>query len=244
MVEIDDEQEAIEAELAILRAQVTIPYLPPIDTTLIDESEVYTLVLDLDETLIHYECDDEDGDYYLIRPGAIKFLKELALYYEIVIFTAAMPEVSYFASYLIMCFFYQYADKILDNLDENGFMIKHRLYRQHTTPTEDYAIKDLRVLGRQLERTIIVDNLAENFQATTPNNGVWVESWYDDMQDQVLPRLSKFLAELVEEQVPDVRKFLTHEIKEEIIYACLESNQPIPPLSEISKRANNVSLDR
>ena len=61
---------------------------------MIDESEVYTLVLDLDETLIHYECDDTDGDYYLIRPGAIKFLKELALDYEIVIFTAAMPEVS------------------------------------------------------------------------------------------------------------------------------------------------------
>jgi TFIIF-interacting CTD phosphatase-like protein len=50
-----------------------------------------------------------------------------------------------------------------------------------------------------LERTIIVDNLAENFQATTPLNGIWVESWYDDMQDQVLPRLQTFLAELVEE---------------------------------------------
>ena len=55
----------------------------------------FTLVLDLDETLIHYECDYIDGDYYLIRPGAIKFLKEMALYYEIVVFTAAMPEVSY-----------------------------------------------------------------------------------------------------------------------------------------------------
>jgi len=59
--------------------------------------------------------------------------------------------------------------------------------------------KDLHLLGRQLERTIIVDNLAENFQATTPLNGIWVESWYDDMQDQVLPRLQTFLAELVEE---------------------------------------------
>lgn len=73
---------------------MTIPYLPPIDKAIISEEEVYTLVLDLDETLIHYECDDVDGDYYLIRPGAIKFLRELALYYEIVIFTAAMPEVS------------------------------------------------------------------------------------------------------------------------------------------------------
>ena len=111
--------------MARLRDLVTTPYLPPIDTEMIDESEVYTLVLDLDETLIHYECDEIDGDYYLIRPGAIKFLKEMALYYEIVIFTAAMPE---------------YADKILDNLDASGFMIKHRLYRQHTTPKEDYAM--------------------------------------------------------------------------------------------------------
>ena len=78
-------------------------------------------------------------------------------------------------------------------MDTNGFMIKYRLYRQHTTPTEDYAIKDLNLLGRNLKRTIIVDNLAENFTATTPLNGIWVESWYDDMQDQVLPRLQKFL---------------------------------------------------
>ena len=46
----------------MLRKQVKIPYLTPIDTEIIDESEVYTLVLDLDETLIHYECDDDDGE--------------------------------------------------------------------------------------------------------------------------------------------------------------------------------------
>lgn len=61
--------------------------------------------------------------------------------------------------------------------------IKYRLYRQHTTPLEDYAIKDLRNLGRPLEKTIIIDNLAENFIKTTPCNGIWVESWYDDMDD-------------------------------------------------------------
>jgi len=56
-------------------------------------------VLDLDETLIHFECDEEEQDedeqgYYLIRPGAIKFLNELSKYYELVIFTAAMPDVT------------------------------------------------------------------------------------------------------------------------------------------------------
>jgi predicted HAD superfamily phosphohydrolase YqeG len=38
---------------------VSIPYLPQID-----QSKRYTLVLDLDETLIHFDCeeDDEDGE--------------------------------------------------------------------------------------------------------------------------------------------------------------------------------------
>ena len=57
--------------------------------------------MDLDETLIHLECEEEEGEnqneedavYYLIRPGTIKFLNELSRYYELVIFTAAMPDV-------------------------------------------------------------------------------------------------------------------------------------------------------
>ena len=72
--------------------------------------------------------------------------------YEIVVFTAAMPD---------------YADWIMDQIDEYGF-VKHRLYRQHCSPNDDYAIKDLRFLGRDLRRTIIIDNLKENFEATTP----------------------------------------------------------------------------
>lgn len=61
---------------------------------------MYTLVLDLDETLIHFEIDEdvdpneEEPGYYLIRPGALKFLSDLSEYFEIVVFTAAMPDVS------------------------------------------------------------------------------------------------------------------------------------------------------
>ena len=65
------------------------PYLPG----KLMEGFKYTLVLDLDETLIHYEDapDDEDEEgYYIVRPHAIKFLKELCEIYEIVIFTAAV----------------------------------------------------------------------------------------------------------------------------------------------------------
>lgn len=141
----------------------------------------------------------------MIRPGCSKFLKELSRLYEIVVFTAAMPD---------------YADWILDQIDEPGY-IAHRLYRQHCTPQEDYAIKDLRNLGRDLRRTLIVDNLAENFQET-PDNGIWVESWYDDLDDHVLPNLQAFLTQLVNRQVDDVRVYLSKECKKQI-YKCLET---------------------
>jgi CTD small phosphatase-like protein 2 len=49
---------------------------------------IYTLVLDLDETLIHY-IELNEG-YFLIRPGAREFLEAMSKIYEVVIFTAAM----------------------------------------------------------------------------------------------------------------------------------------------------------
>lgn len=64
-------------------------------------------------------------------------------------------------------------------------------------------------MGRPLEKTIIIDNLAENFLHTTPDNGIWVESWYDDMDDRVLDILLPLLKEIVIEKVPDVRAVLT-----------------------------------
>jgi len=36
---------------------VKIPYLPALDKK--EYEKTYTLVLDLDETLIHFECDDD-----------------------------------------------------------------------------------------------------------------------------------------------------------------------------------------
>jgi hypothetical protein len=91
----------------------------------------------------------------------------------------------------------------------------------------------LRNLGRPLERTIIIDNLAENFNHTTPENGIWVESWYDDMDDNILDLLLPFLKEIVQEKVPDVRKILTKEIKERTIYRCLEEGKLLPSVQEM-----------
>lgn len=69
---------------------VIAPFLPNIHTC----NSQYTLVLDLDETLVHFFYTPSGGTF-LVRPFAHEFLKTLAPLYEIVIFTAAMKDVSY-----------------------------------------------------------------------------------------------------------------------------------------------------
>ena len=58
---------------------------------------MYTLILDLDETLVHFR-DIDGGGEFLIRPYAEEFLEEMGKYYEIVIFTAAIKS---YADYIL-----------------------------------------------------------------------------------------------------------------------------------------------
>ena len=48
-----------------------------------------TLVLDLDETLIHFVSSEKK---FKLRPGCLQFLKDMSNSFEIVIFTAAAQE--------------------------------------------------------------------------------------------------------------------------------------------------------
>ncbi len=111
------------------------------------DPNTYTLVLDLDETLVHYFEIGSEG-HFLVRPGCDTFLKEMSQIYEVVIFTAAMQD---------------YADWVLDQIDKEKY-ISYRMYRQHALPYGPIFVKDLSRIGRDLSRTIIVDNVAENFQ--------------------------------------------------------------------------------
>jgi len=54
------------------------------------------------------------------------------------------------------------------------------------------------MIGRDLKKTIIIDNLKENYDSTCPNNGIEIESWYgDDMDDKELIKLIPFLKAIV-----------------------------------------------
>jgi CTD small phosphatase-like protein 2 len=71
----------------------------------------------------------------------------MSQYYEIVVFTAAMPD---------------YANWVIDNLDKKK-LINFRLFRQHAIRVQNAFIKDLSRLGRDLSKIMIIDNVAENF---------------------------------------------------------------------------------
>ena len=93
-------------------------------------------------------------------------------------------------------------------------------------------MKDLTKLGRDMSKTMIIDNLAENFNQLTPLNGIWVESWYDDMDDIVLQLMIPFLIDIVKSKI-DVRDLLTDKIKEEVIYKKLDEGKPLPSIKDI-----------
>ena len=170
---------------SVMHINIPGPFLPKMNS-----KYKYTLVLDLDETIIH--CPDQQEIQPLIRPGTEKFLSELSQYYEIVIFTAAMQD---------------YADFILDQIDKEKKWISHRLYRQHTTVLKRSYLKDIAKLGRDLTKTIIIDNASDNFQLQT-DNGIFITTWIDDENDTALYDLIPVLKEIAVKKVNDVRKAL------------------------------------
>ncbi|KAK4531498.1 hypothetical protein CCYA_CCYA08G2355 [Cyanidiococcus yangmingshanensis] len=148
-----------------------------------------TLVLDLDETLVHSEWSRSTGWRTSKRPGVDAFLAYMAQFYEIVVFTSALPG---------------YADPILDRLDPNGY-ITHRLYRHETKYRDGLHVKDLAKLNRDLRRTIIIDNDPRVFSLQS-ENGIEVAPWHGtEPDDKELLRLTAFLEWVVRNDVDDVR---------------------------------------
>lgn len=75
---------------------------------------------------------------------------------------------------------------------------------------EGNFLKDLNVLGRDLKTTVLVDNSPHAFGYQV-DNGIPIESWFDDPQDKELVKLEKFLKTL--QQVDDVRSVVKQQFQ-------------------------------
>jgi CTD small phosphatase-like protein 2 len=158
-----------------------------------------TIILDLDETLIHAEQDCSNSHISLefgkrnkigvnIRPFAQDLLKFASIEYEVIIFTASNRK---------------YADSIINYLDPKGLYVHHRLYREHCCEIQGNYLKNIeRIANRNLKDIVIVDNCPVSF-CMQIDNGIPISSWYSDLRDIQLRLLIDYLKILA--NVNDVR---------------------------------------
>lgn len=144
------------------------PFLPPPTKP--------TLVLDLDETLVHccrgltqmatlpdmiVEFDGISTGRVHFRPFVQIFLEVVSRTFEVVVFTASQQS---------------YADQVIDALDPARALISHRLYRQHCTEFRGAYFKELGLLGRPLSQCVLVDNSPISVACAMLRMASWFEA--------------------------------------------------------------------
>ena len=127
----------------------------------------FTLVIDLDETLIHLkrssDINSKEG-ILIFRPYLFYFLSLMKKEYELVLFSFGNEK---------------YVDPIINMIEKKEKYFSHRLYRRHAVLSGKNFVKDLSKLGRDLKTILIIDNLPQAFKLQN-ENGIWVKAFYGD----------------------------------------------------------------
>lgn len=166
-----------------------------------------TLILDLDETLIHslskggklsngHMVEVKLGTHAILyyvykRPHCDLFLERVSQWYDVVIFTASVQE---------------YADPVIDWLEQDRKFFKARYYRQHCTYRYGAYMKDLSIAEPDLSRAIIIDNSPLSYRMNE-ENAIPIEGWISDPSDRDLLYLIPVLQNL--HYLGDVRSLLS-----------------------------------
>ncbi|SCU95078.1 LANO_0E09186g1_1 [Lachancea nothofagi CBS 11611] len=150
-----------------------------------------TLVLTLEDLLVHSEWTKEHGWRTAKRPGLDYFLGYLSQYYEIVLFSS---------NYMM------YSDKVAEKLDPIHAFITYNLYKEHCLYKDGVHVKDLSKLNRDLGKIIIIDS-DPNAYKLQPENALPMKPW-DGKADDGLLKLIPFLEYLATQQTDDVRPVL------------------------------------
>ncbi|XP_037530430.1 CTD small phosphatase-like protein 3 [Nematolebias whitei] len=154
-----------------------------------------TLVVDLEETLMFSSLNvinDADYTFYtafqdhqykvymILRPHVKEFLQAMAKTYELFVYTCAKRE---------------YAEKILEILDPQRKLFRHRLYQDDCACVLGHYVKDLGVLGRDLAKTVVLDNAAHTYPYHLMNT-IPIKSWSGAAEDRELQKLIPYMEKL------------------------------------------------
>ena len=135
----------------------------------------YTLILDLDETLIFLEKDYclFNNNYniktkkLILRPGLINFLKKMKQIYELILFSFTLPE---------------YTLPILRVIEENEKFFEHILYVQNAKYYKGDYVKSISNIGRNIKECIIIDDIAKMFKNNI-DNGICIKPFLGDIKE-------------------------------------------------------------
>lgn len=150
-----------------------------------------TLVLTLEDLLIHSEWSQRGGWKTAKRPGVDYFLAYLSQYYEIVLFSS---------NYMM------YSEKIVEKLDPLRAYISYQLYKEHCLYKDGAHVKDLSKLNRDLSKVVIVD-VSDDAIKLQPENAVKLPPWTGTADDELV-KLIPFFEYLATQQIKDVRPVL------------------------------------
>ncbi|KAM5472925.1 mitochondrial inner membrane protein required for protein import [Microsporum audouinii] len=151
----------------------------------------YTLVISLEDLLVHSEWTREHGWRVAKRPGVDYFLRYLNQYYELVLFTT-VPSMM--------------ADQVLRKLDPYR-IIRWPLFREATKYEDGEYVKDLSYLNRDLSKVILIDTHAPHAKRQ-PENAIILPKWKGDSKDKSLVALIPFLEYVAGMGIDDVRPVL------------------------------------
>ena len=133
----------------------------------------YSLVLDLDETLICIKRDSNNNIKLnknnlialILRPGLLDFLHKMKQLYELILFSSGTSE---------------YVSPIIKNIEKKEKYFEHILYRQHVTFDDNgNFFKNLNLLNRNVKNILIVDDNYKNFKYHKLN-GICIKPFYGD----------------------------------------------------------------
>ncbi|KAL9604087.1 MAG: hypothetical protein Q9179_001976 [Wetmoreana sp. 5 TL-2023] len=124
------------------------------------------------------------------RPHCDEFLRKVCKWYELVVFTASVQE---------------YADPVIDWLEQEWKYFARRYYRQHCTFRNGAYIKDLSSVEPDLSKVMIIDNSPLSY-IFHEDNAIPIEGWINDPTDNDLLHLIPLLEAL--QYVMDVRALL------------------------------------
>eukprot|EP00999_Lentomonas_sp_LEN2_P000174 NODE_1168_length_973_cov_22.822695_g1123_i0.p1 GENE.NODE_1168_length_973_cov_22.822695_g1123_i0~~NODE_1168_length_973_cov_22.822695_g1123_i0.p1 ORF type:complete len:292 (+),score=36.58 NODE_1168_length_973_cov_22.822695_g1123_i0:71-946(+) len=152
-----------------------------------------TVVLDLDETLVHsYQApasaadpdalffnSPELGDHWVnVRWGVDDILSAVGHWCEGVLWTAGTQA---------------YADRVIRTLDPTH-CLKHRIFRTDAW-YDNSGAKRLERLGRDMDRTILIDNSPASI-AENSSNSIVVKDFLNDMSDDTLHMLQHIIQDM------------------------------------------------